>query len=349
MARQKDPLDLLVDAIFDRLFDAEGTGRFGEGLTAGQLKRLSRRLGEGKVLRNVYVPKEGGGTSEIDVLFITSRGVFVIESKNYSGWIFGHEEDRYWTQCLQSGQKNRFYNPVLQNRGHLKWLRRTLGEDVPLYSLVVFSERCELKKVTLTSDDVVVVKREDLGGAVRRIWEAAEGAGPVDVGEAFRRLEPLAHADAQTKADHVEEAQAAAQRAGHRAGLEKETAAGEAAAAAAAGAMGEHAMGGAWPGSGAGRGGLGFGSGFSCLPELRQTPCDSHRQARPERRQAVLWLQRISGLPLHAGDSARGGCRVNRDLRRLSKRPREANAPPLAAMLFHNGGTGKPRRKGKPP
>ena len=241
MARQKDPLDLLVDAIFDRLFDAEGTGRFGEGLTAGQLKRLSRRLGEGKVLRNVYVPKEGGGTSEIDVLFITSRGLFVIESKNYSGWIFGREEDRYWTQCLQSGQKNRFYNPVLQNRGHLKWLRRTLGEDVPLYSLVVFSERCELKKVTLTSDDVVVVKREDLGGAVRRIWEAAEGAGPVDVGEAFRRLEPFAHVDAQTKAEHVEEAQAAAQRASRRAGLEKETAAGEGAAVASAGAMAEDA------------------------------------------------------------------------------------------------------------
>ena len=225
MARQKDPLDLLVDAIFDRLFDAEGTGRFGEGLAAGQLKRLSRRLGEGKVLRNVYVPKEGGGTSEIDVLFITSRGVFVIESKNYSGWIFGREEDRYWTQCLQSGQKNRFYNPVLQNRGHLKWLRRTLGEDVPLYSLVVFSERCELKKVTLTSEDVVVVKREDLGGAVRRIWDAAEGAGPVDVGEVFRRLEPLAHADEQTKADHVEEAQAAAQRAQHRVVSEKGAAA----------------------------------------------------------------------------------------------------------------------------
>ena len=234
MARQKDPLDLLVDAIFDRLFDAEGTGRFGEGLTAGQLKRLSCRLGEGKVLRNVYVPKEGGGTSEIDVLFITSRGVFVIESKNYSGWIFGREEDRYWTQCLQSGQKNRFYNPVLQNRGHLKWLRRTLGEDVPLYSLVVFSERCELKKVTLTSEDVVVVKREDLGGAVRRIWDAAEGAGPVDVGEAFRRLEPFAHADAQTKAEHVEEAQAAARRAGRRAGLEKEMAMGAAATATSA-------------------------------------------------------------------------------------------------------------------
>ena len=110
--------------------------RHGEKLTAKQLKRLAFSMGEGKVLRNVYVPKEGGGTSEIDVLFITSRGVFVIESKNYSGWIFGNEADRYWTQCLEGGQRNRFYNPIWQNRGHVKWLGRYVGEDVPLHSPV---------------------------------------------------------------------------------------------------------------------------------------------------------------------------------------------------------------------
>ena len=212
MAHRKDPLDLLLDAIFDQIFDAEWTGRHGEKLTAGKLKRLAFFMGDGKVLRNAYVPKEGGGTSEIDVLFITSRGVFVIESKNYSGWIFGNEADRMWTARLQSGQSNRFYNPIRQNRGHIKWLGRYVGEDVPLYSLVVFSERCELKKITVASEDVAVIKRDDLGQTVRRMWKAAEGAGPVDVEGVYRQLEPLTHADAKTRAEHVEEARAAAMR-----------------------------------------------------------------------------------------------------------------------------------------
>ena len=218
MPHRKDPLDLLLDAIFDQIFDAEWTGRHGEKLTAKQLKRLAFFMGEGKVLRNVYVPKEGGGTSEIDVLFITSRGVFVIESKNYSGWIFGDEADRNWTARLQSGQSNRFYNPIRQNRGHLKWLGRYVGQDVPLYSLVVFSKRCELKKITVTSEDVAVIKRDELGRTVRRIWEAAEGVGPVDVDGVCRRLEPLTHADAEIRAEHVEEARAAAARGSRRTG-----------------------------------------------------------------------------------------------------------------------------------
>ena len=48
--------------------------------------KFVRLLGrDGKILRNVYVPKENGETSEIDVLYITQKGIFVIESKNYSG------------------------------------------------------------------------------------------------------------------------------------------------------------------------------------------------------------------------------------------------------------------------
>ena len=216
MARRTSLLDTLLDALFGQIFNADWKGRHGEQLAARQLKQLSRFMGEGKVLCNAYVPKSDGTTSEIDVLFITSRGVFVIESKNYSGWIFGNEADRNWTACLQSGQKNRFYNPIRQNRTHIRWLGRYLGDSVPLYSLIVFSERCELKKITVASDDVAVIKRNELGRTVRRIWEGAAGTAPVDVGGVYRRLEPLTHADAQTRSAHVTQAQAA-ERGTHRA------------------------------------------------------------------------------------------------------------------------------------
>ena len=64
-------------------------GRYGEALTARELKLVDLFGRKGKILRNVYIPKDNGETSEIDVLYITQKGIFVIESKNYSGWIFG--------------------------------------------------------------------------------------------------------------------------------------------------------------------------------------------------------------------------------------------------------------------
>ena len=84
----------IIDKFLDKyIFTPEWMGRRGEKLTERELK-LVRFLGRGgKILRNVYIPKENGETSEIDVLYITQKGIFVIESKNYSGWVFGSEKN----------------------------------------------------------------------------------------------------------------------------------------------------------------------------------------------------------------------------------------------------------------
>jgi len=117
----------------------------------------------GKFLFNCYLPKENGETTEIDVLLINSDGIFVFESKNYSGWIFGDEKSMNWTQTLPQGRgrshKEQFFNPIIQNKVHLKWLRSIVGEALPLYSIIAFSDRCTLKKVNITSQDVQVVNR----------------------------------------------------------------------------------------------------------------------------------------------------------------------------------------------
>ena len=117
-------------------------GRLGEYLTFKYLKIFEKQ--GAKFLFNVYVPKEDGETSEIDVLMLCSKGVFVFESKNYSGWIFGSEDKKNWCQTLPQGKgksnKEYFYNPVMQNRSHIKHLKALLG-DVPVHSVIVFSER----------------------------------------------------------------------------------------------------------------------------------------------------------------------------------------------------------------
>ncbi len=70
-------------------------------------------------------------TSEVDIVLITQKGVFVFESKNYSGWIFGDEKNKNWAVSLPNGEKNQFYNPIMQNKTHLKWMSNFVGEDIP--------------------------------------------------------------------------------------------------------------------------------------------------------------------------------------------------------------------------
>ena len=201
----KSLLELILELILKSIFDDEWKGKRGEKLTERKLKTVSLFGRKGKVLRNVYLPKDDGTTSEIDVLFITQKGIFVIESKNYSGWIFGDEKGKNWTSMLANGEKNQFYNPILQNRSHLKWMEKFIGSDIPLFSLIVFSERCELKKITLYSDDIKVIKRDKVYPTVKHIWDKKTDAlTDEQVEEVYCKLEKMTHVDEATKAAHIE-------------------------------------------------------------------------------------------------------------------------------------------------
>jgi predicted RNA-binding Zn-ribbon protein involved in translation (DUF1610 family) len=196
----------LIDKLLDEIFDANWVGRRGEKLTERELNLVKLFGRSGKVLRNLYVPKANGETSEIDVVFICQKGIFVIESKNYSGWVFGDEKSAYWTVMLPNREKNRFYNPILQNRTHLKWLGQYLDGKVPLFSIVVFSERCELKKVTVESSDIHVIKRDRLYATVRDIWDESDDVlDENEVAAVCEKLERLTHADQALKEQHIED------------------------------------------------------------------------------------------------------------------------------------------------
>ena len=196
------PLERLIRKIF---CTPERIGNYGEKLVVRELKLLRLFGRKGRILRNVYIPKPKEETAELDVIYITQKGIFIVESKNYSGWIFGNENDKYWTAMLENRQKNSFYNPILQNASHLKWTRAFVGEDVPLFSIVAFSERCELKKVTVTSKDVRVVKRDRLYATIRSIWkEVPDALAPERVDELYDELYPLTKVDKEFKRAHVE-------------------------------------------------------------------------------------------------------------------------------------------------
>ena len=131
----------------------EERGDIGENIIYSALNKVRGRKA---LLPNCYIPVGQKGTTEIDMIFLHESGLYVIESKNYSGWIFGNEEQDHWTQCLRgkfhTTQKHSFYNPLRQNETHICALMELLKDDtVPYYSYVVFGNNCELKNVQLTS------------------------------------------------------------------------------------------------------------------------------------------------------------------------------------------------------
>lgn len=107
-------------------------GNYGEFLTFCMLEKL----GESKILTNIYLPLNDG-TTEVDLLVVNCHGVFVFESKNYSGWIFGDEKNKMWTQTLKNGQKNKFFNPIWQNRAHISAIDAYLNKQYTICSILL--------------------------------------------------------------------------------------------------------------------------------------------------------------------------------------------------------------------
>src|SRR5688572_12913831 len=80
-----------------------------------------------KTLNDVMLPSSGRtSATQIDHIVVSHRGIFCIETKAISGWIFGNANQDYWTQVIFH-YKGRFYNPLRQNYGHTKAIEALLG------------------------------------------------------------------------------------------------------------------------------------------------------------------------------------------------------------------------------
>ena len=182
-------------------------GKYGEYLIYKKLHKFEKDLGA-KFLFNVYIPKDNGETTEIDVLMISSKGIFVFESKNYSGWIFGNESRYYWTQVLPKGKgrsnKEKFYNPIMQNNGHIKHLKLLVGEEIPMYSIITFSERCTLKEITVFSADVQVINRYSVKPVITALFnQCPDVLNKEKMENIYSVLYPFTQVDELAKQQHI--------------------------------------------------------------------------------------------------------------------------------------------------
>lgn len=89
------------------------------------------------LIKNVTLPTEDGST-QIDHIIVSKYGVFVVETKNMKGWIFGSPNQKTWTQKIYK-HTSKFQNPLHQNYKHTKTLESLLGlNDQQIHSVIVF-------------------------------------------------------------------------------------------------------------------------------------------------------------------------------------------------------------------
>lgn len=111
-------------------------GWFGESIINFLAKKLDKTVY--RLIPNVMLPTPDGTTTQIDHVIVSRYGIFVVETKNYKGWIYGGEHDAQWTQSIYR-HKEHFQNPLRQNYKHTKTLSDLTGIPADYFkSIVVF-------------------------------------------------------------------------------------------------------------------------------------------------------------------------------------------------------------------
>ena len=122
----------------------EAIGDSGERRVSSFLANLPRE--EYQVFNDLLV-RNGKYTTQVDHVILSRYGVFVLETKNIHGKVYGSENSEFWKQYLPDSGYKRFgltqehelRNPIWQNDGHIKTLRRLVfGQEVPIIGIVVF-------------------------------------------------------------------------------------------------------------------------------------------------------------------------------------------------------------------
>ncbi|MCP9293004.1 MULTISPECIES: nuclease-related domain-containing protein [Gracilimonas] len=93
---------------------------------------------------NVIIPSKNG-TTQIDHIIISKYGLFIVETKNKKGWIFGSEQQPKWTQSIY-GKNYPFQNPLRQTFRQKKVLAKyLLVPESLIHTIIFFNGNCEFK------------------------------------------------------------------------------------------------------------------------------------------------------------------------------------------------------------
>ena len=108
-------------------------------------------------------------------------------------------------QTFKSGQKNRFYNPVWQNYGHIKSLEDFLNLDEEYFkSIIVFSKRCNIKKLKNIDKSVVVLRRPLLIRKTKKFIKKNDIIlNEIEINKIYNKLINCVNVDDSIKEKHI--------------------------------------------------------------------------------------------------------------------------------------------------
>ncbi len=153
---------------------------------------------------NDVILKRGDGTTQIDHIIVSPYGIFVVETKNMKGWIFGSQTDACWTQKIY-GYTTRFQNPLRQNYKHVEAISSFLNLDKQkIHSVVLFLGDATFK--TRIPENVFT----GVGSCARYIKSKTEKIfSPDEVQTIIRKFnEVKAQTSTETVRSHIEHVQA---------------------------------------------------------------------------------------------------------------------------------------------
>ena len=184
-------------------------GERGEMAVAIRLSNLPKN--DYFVINDLLFRRQNGRTSQIDHVVVSRYGIFVIETKNISGYIYGGEYSQTWTRFWQGYARGGRYqkdviafdNPVLQNGAHVKALYEELKQYSVLYvPIVAFSPKAELR---VDVKGVPVVYWNQIGDVIKRYKEPCITKEQVQ--EIYARLLALNIKDKKQREQHAHNAQ----------------------------------------------------------------------------------------------------------------------------------------------
>lgn len=190
---------ILTIGIILRLNRAKIIGKRGERSVNFRLHFLPD---EYHIINDVYIYVNDKSV-QIDHIVVSKFGVFVIETKNIKGWIFGSDKSEYWTKNVY-GKKYDIYNPVKQNYSHVKTLQNFLKISHDKFiPIVVFLSKATLKCIT----NEIVITSNKLLSTIRSYKDVI--LTDKDVDRIVIELSSLSRVDKKMQKKHVKDIKSA--------------------------------------------------------------------------------------------------------------------------------------------
>lgn len=173
----------------------EGKGVAGELVVSYFLDKLDRSK---YFVLNDITFKLNDRTTQIDHIVVSCYGIFVIETKNWKGSIYGGSKREYIYQYL-GGVKYTHQNPFKQNIGHIKFLREVLSNynDLKYISIVAFGGYSKRK---INGDTSISIS--EIVDTIKEYKE--EVISELDRDRVYTKLERLKIEGDKYKEEHVE-------------------------------------------------------------------------------------------------------------------------------------------------